>query len=120
MFCTQSVIRGLTRLFVLHSPFRIKAQTHAVFVPQPSVYVFVFLSEQKSDFYSILINILYVNVCGLLHSRSYGKNRGHAPFMVLLRHCFVYNNSRWMQRFFTVVMDFKLNLKIHLISNEFK
>ena len=26
-------------------------------------------------------------------------------------------NSRWMQGFFTVVMDVKFNLKIHLISN---
>jgi len=78
-FCTQSAVRGLTRLFELPSPFHIKRQTLAVFVPQPSVSVF--LSGQKKQLLQYL-SILCVNVCGLLHSRSYGKNRVHAPFMV--------------------------------------
>ena len=82
--CRQSVIRGLTRLFELPSPFRIIRQTLAFFVPQPCVCVCVCfpIRAKKSDFCSILINILCVNVCGLLHSRSYGKNQVHAPLMV--------------------------------------
>jgi len=88
-FCTQSVIRGLTRLFELPTPFWSKRQTLAVFVPQSCVCVCVcvcvflyYCQDRKSEFCSILIHILCVNVCGLRHCRRHGKNRVHTPFMV--------------------------------------
>ena len=50
------------------------------------------VGAQKNGFCSVLINILCVDVCELLHSRSYAKNRVHAPFVVQLRHCLLYKN----------------------------
>jgi len=43
----------------------------------------------KSDFCSISIHTLCASVCRLLHSRSYGKNRVQAPFMLCCSTVFV-------------------------------
>jgi len=87
MFCMRSLVRGLTRLFFWATQLFSNQKTNTYYLCSTALCVCVCLcvcSSQgtKSDFCSISINILCVNLCGLPHCRSYGKTRVHAPTVV--------------------------------------